>query len=136
MTQVTNWGMTGVKSQDIVTDTEEEVNCIGWMLGEDKWLWPGMRGWANDDYVASREVFERVLEERGYVNIDRPCRYDGRYEYVVLYQVDDGISHGARREGDCWVSKLGRGPVVKHKRLEQVRALYGQPMYFYRRRIT
>jgi hypothetical protein len=105
-------------------------NCISHTLRiYHKWVWPGTK--VSD--------FDRLYGEAGYTRIRKlDYTYNPNIEKIVLYAKihKDGrieCTHGAKQLADgTWTSKLGGGPLVRHKTPNSVAGpSYGKPIAVY-----
>ncbi len=105
-------------------------NCISHTLRiYHKWVWPG----------ANVADFDRLYGEAGYRRIRKlDYSFDPAVEKIVLYAKvhKDGrveCTHGAKQLADgTWTSKLGGGPLVRHRSPNSVAGpSYGKPIAVY-----
>lgn len=115
-------------------------NCVAFALGlAGKTVWPGgARGtwWpSGTPHLATPVGFGHLFARYGY----SPCGSSAPEADVVklaLYVDHRGqVTHVARSADDgLWVSKLARGPVVRHELAALEGAEFGRAQRFYRRR--
>jgi hypothetical protein len=105
-------------------------NCIAHTLRiYNRWVWEGNK----------LSDFDKLYGDAGYRRIRTlDYRFNPRYEKVVLYAktLPNGVldcTHGSRQLADgTWTSKLGAGPLIRHRAPNSVNGpSYGQPVYVY-----
>jgi hypothetical protein len=110
--------------------TRGAYNCIAHTLRlYNTWVWKGNK--VSD--------FDKLYGDAGYRRIPTlDFRFNARYEKVVLYakalpsgELD--CTHGSRQLADgTWTSKLGAGPLIRHRDPNSVSGpSYGRPIYVY-----
>jgi hypothetical protein len=110
-------------------DRKGAYNCIAHTLRiYDRWVWPG-------DKVSD---FDHLYGSYGYRRINRlDYSFRPTTDKIVLYGMMKGgrvvCTHGARQLADgTWTSKLGGGPLIRHKTPDSVDGpSYGVPIAVY-----
>lgn len=122
------------------SDPTAEYNCIAWALSTNKHaVWP-------DEYETlawppslprseSLDCFLELFKLAGYTPCPPPNNDFMRFEYVVLYSIDDRVTHASRSQHDgTWTSKLGPGIDVRHDVPETLEnGTYGKVRRYVRR---
>jgi hypothetical protein len=122
------------KEWEILAPATPKYNCISHTIGVyHRWEWPHKPG--KDATVAD---FDQLYGKYGYRRISTlDYSFDPRVQKIVLYGVQKGgtwaPTHGARMLADgTWTSKLGKGPLIRHKTPDSVNGEgYGRPIAVY-----
>ena len=122
---------------EIVDDPTGQYNCIAYAAGDtSQWWWPnGIDYWPpwvslNNSMESLKEAFAGL----GYEPCDDGNVEDG-CQKVVLYGSQERFEHAAvQMPNGRWRSKMGRGPVIEHRRPDALAGeVYGKAMGFMRR---
>ena len=111
-------------SGHIVGKCNPAYNCHGYAFGARRWL--NLGGHCDGSY----HEHARELGYRRTKNGD----YKPGYRTLAVYADRWGVTHTAVRVRNGWRSKLGKGPIIFHKTLEDLAGgVYGHPVGFYER---
>lgn len=126
----------------ITSDPTPFYNCIAWAMGDPDNVWDPdpTNGYFWPDSaprIKSIESFTMAFASVGFKLCDGP-EFESGYEKISLYTNDLNIpTHAARQlNEDTWTSKIGNDYDISHGYDALNSPIYGEPRYFYSRRIN